>query len=1721
MIAATDCRTIPSDESGSTNNTGMLPEFLCRESPLSAVDERRLFQQLRETRRQAESACRTRRIEALRNQIVVANLRLLVSIAARFTSANRTIAEAVSDGYAPLIRAAELFDPSRGNRFSTYASHAIWNHLARTGKRDAARRSRESTTAPEILAGIVGDTQENNKLLREREQIARRPEDVLRPVLTERETRMVAARFGLGEFAREHAFREIAEMMGLSRERVRVLTQRALQKLRENLQIGDEVAASATNAIQQSHDVRFPGGHEVLRLVRSDADGADDRVLWKPSDGEINREALEGFDAVVHLAGANIGDKRWTEQRKTLIRGSRVDGTRLLAQTLAELSVPPKVLVCASAIGYYGDRGDEELDESSAPGEGFLPEVCAEWEAAADAARDKGIRVVHTRFGVILNPEGGALKKMLLPFKLGVGGVIGSGKQYWSWVGIDDVIGSILHAITNDAVSGPVNVTAPNPVTNREFTKTLGRVLRRPTIFPMPAFAARIALGEMADDLSLVLPLGPVIVTFPGTMVLLTTKSRELQLPLVPPRTAVVATAGRRVFQTEIPASFVKRILSVVLTLSACLGAGSPQQSISAAEPTPKPRKPKIAGPSREGMLAISGLRLPDGMRAELVAAEPLLANPVAFCIDEQGRFYVCETFRQQKGVEDNRSHMTWLHDDLAAQTVADRLKYFRKHLGKKVKSYTEQDDRIRMLTDTNGDGRLDKATVFASGFNSIVEGTGAGVLAYRGNVYYTCIPKLWKLRDSDGDGVADDRTALHDGYGVRVAFRGHDMHGLTIGPDGRLYFSIGDRGYNVVTKEGKRLKRPGTGAVFRCELDGSKLEVFAYGLRNPQELAFDDYGNLFTGDNNCDSGDRARWVYVVQGGDTGWRMYYQYLKDRGPWNREMIWYPHDTPALSRKGPGNVAAGSVAARKQPAYIIPPVANLADGPSGLTHYPGVGLPPRYKGHFFMCDFRGNAGRSGIRSFAVKPKGAGFELTDSHQFVWKILATDVDFGYDGNMYATDWVSGWNGPGKGRIYRFRHSVNAKPGDGAQLIRKGFTELKPERLVTLLEHPDRRIRLEAQFELATRDNATSLFSNVARNSQKPELARIHAIWGLGQLIRKGNAKAASRLSSLLYRQDSEILAQAVRTFGDSIDFSNPAFHRCLKIGGSGRVRMLLLHRNSRVRSLAAIASGSIRDARALPALTKVLIENGDRDPILRHAAVMGLLGILRKDLATLEILSKHSNRSVRMGALLVARRIAREQFRAFEDTPNATTSVNFSSAAMRVAQFFDDTEPTIVLEAARVFDELETPEAMQRLARLAGRPGLSPPLLRRVLNANLRAGKTDNVAAVARIAANSRLPEAIRLEAIECLNRWNAPPKLDRVTGAWRPIENRKKLEGLAAILRPHLGGMFSGSNQLRQQSAKLAAAHGVKAVGPLLFRMLGDAGQPGPVRAAALRALGQLKSRQLSAATQLALKSDDPELRAEGRRAFAELEPQKVVPLLDAAIRSGADIEKQSAIQILPTLKSKSADELLAKWLQLLVDRKVPPEIQLDLIEAAKTRRGGRLKQLVDRFEESRDRNDPLAQFRESLAGGSAERGRDIFFGRTAVSCRRCHKINDSGGDVGPDLSKIGSDKKRDYLLESLVLPNKSIAKGFESVTLAMDDGKVYSGIVKADDGKTIQLMQATGEIVTLKKDAIDDRAKGKSAMPDDLVKHLSKHDLRDLVEFLASQKKKGVANPAGGE
>jgi quinoprotein glucose dehydrogenase len=1097
----------------------------------------------------------------------------------------------------------------------------------------------------------------------------------------------------------------------------------------------------------------------------------------------------------------------------------------------------------------------------------------------------------------------------------------------------------------------------------------------------------------------------------------------------------------------------MKKLVLLALAMSALTTL-----SALAEDGRPLPEEPKIAAASEEGARALAGFKIPAGLTGQLIAAEPLLANPVAFYVDHQGRIYVCETFRQGQGVEDNRGHGEWLNDDLAAQTVDDRLSYMQKHLGARLSDYTKQDDRIRLLTDTNGDGIMDNAQVFAKHFNDALDGTGAGVLAYRGKVYYTCIPKLYELIDTNHDGQADERNVLSEGYGVRCAFRGHDMHGLVIGPDGRSYYSIGDRGYNV-TQGDKHFVNPESGAVFRCELDGSNLEVVATGLRNPQELAFDDYGNLFTGDNNSDSGDQARWVYVVPGGDSGWRMAYQYLGDRGPFNREGIWHAYDKSVT------------------PAYIVPPVKpNIASGPSGLAYYPGTGLSDHFNNRFLLVEFRGGPGNSGVRSFRNQAQGAFFTVTDEEETVWNLLATDVDFGPDGALYISDWVNGWNGEGKGRIYKFsdpNQQDNALRMEVQQLLSGDFSQLSAAALVKLLAHADRRVRQEAQFALADKSEV-ELLTTTAKSAAS-QLARIHALWALGQLARRGDAeKSLAVVAELLHDSDAEVRAQAAQAAGEA---------KLAKT--TGRLIELLADDNARVRYFAALSLGKLQAGHALAGVTAMLAANADEDPILRHGGIMALAGI--GDVEKLAELTSHESRSVRIAAVVAMRKRGLKE----------------------VALYLNDADPQIVLEAARAIHDQPIYAALPELAALITRPTDSDPLLRRVLNANYRLGQPANAQALANFAASASAPEAMRLEALAMLATWAEPSSLDRVLNMWRPIAPRAA-EPAAAALTSSLAGVLRGSPKVAQAAAKVAAQYGIHDVGPFLSSILADQQQLGQSRADALLALAALGDKSLDEATTSALADKQPLVRAAARAVLFKKDPAAALPKLAAAVASGDVSERQSALDLLRESRAVGTNEIISAALDKLLANEFPAEARLELVEAADRRADRTIAEKLRKYQATKAATDPVAPFRETLVGGDAERGAKVFYERTEVSCVRCHKAKDQGGDVGPELTKIAADKNREYLLEAIVAPNKTIAKNFESVLVITDDGKSVSGIVKHEDDQALQLMTAEGKLVNVPKDSIEERAPTKSPMPEDVTKYLSRRDLRDLVEFLSGLK-----------
>jgi len=1082
---------------------------------------------------------------------------------------------------------------------------------------------------------------------------------------------------------------------------------------------------------------------------------------------------------------------------------------------------------------------------------------------------------------------------------------------------------------------------------------------------------------------------------------------------------------------------------------------------------TPPAGSEASAAASQAAQNAIKSFKLEGGLKVELFAAEPLLANGVAFTVDEKGRWYIAETYRQERGVEDNRGHGNWLNDDIAARTTEDRLAMIRKFYPDEKKfaeKFTKYEDRITRVEDTNGDGMADKQTIFADGFREPLDGTGAGILARGGDVWWTCIPHLWRFRDGDGDGSAEGREKLLSGFGVKFAFRGHDMHGLRFGPDGKLYFSIGDRGINVKTKEGVQIAEPDTGSIMRCNPDGTDFEVFATGVRNPQELAFDELGNLFTGDNNSDGGDKARFVYLVEGGDSGWRMTYQYLNDRGPWNREKLW--DEKEALKAK-----------------YLIPPIANIGAGPSGLTYNPGTALGERHRGRFFLSDFRGGASASVVHQIALEAKGAWFKPKEVKDFVKGVLTTDCEFGNEGALYVLDWVESWGGVGKGRIYKFSDpSANvAQQAETRKLIEEGMTKRGDPELSQLLGHADMRVRMAAQFALAEKGvPSTPVFAKVAADANAPRLARLHAIWGLGQLGRK-SPEALTALASLLADGDSEVRSQAAKLAGD---------HRVAALGS--KLIPLLKDGDSRVRFFAAASLGKLGpNPAAFEPLCQALRENNDQDPILRHGCVMGLAGSATAE----QLAAKASDGAVpvRVGALLTLRR----------------------QGSGAITAFLKDADESVLLEAARAIHDAPIEPALPALAALITNKSVrNPHTLSRAVNANYRVGRAENAGALAAFAADSAAPEGARREALEALADWAHPDAKDRLLNLWRPLPGRPANDAIAAVTAAMPSLIKDAPQSIQESAARTASKLSIATASEPLLQLVSNENASTSARIAAIAALVKLKDPRAAQAAKAAVSAKDPKLRSEGLQALAAQDPAAAVKAIGELIKHGSAAEKQGGLRALTQLKRPEATALLAGLMDRLIAGQLAPEIQLDVYEAAKKVDAAELKERLAKYRASFPASDPLAPYRIALAGGDVERGRKLFREKAEVQCLRCHKAEIGDSIVGPDLTRIGAQRDRVYLLESIVFPNRHIAPGFQIVTLMLKNQEVVAGRLLGEDAAAVKIEtmdeQGKPKAVTVPVAQIAERLSAPSPMPENIRDLLSKTELRDLVEYLATRK-----------
>ncbi|MFT5128407.1 MAG: quinoprotein glucose dehydrogenase [Rhodothermales bacterium] len=497
----------------------------------------------------------------------------------------------------------------------------------------------------------------------------------------------------------------------------------------------------------------------------------------------------------------------------------------------------------------------------------------------------------------------------------------------------------------------------------------------------------------------------------------------------------------------------------------------------------------------------LATVKHPEDIRLSVFAHDAQLLNPVAICVDPAGKVYVAESLRQAGGVYGTASQTFWAFDDYRLDSLDQRRAMFAKYADRiPLADYSRIGEQIRLLADRDGDGRADDSRVIVKGFNGILAGAAAGIAERDGALYFTCIPSLWRLKDGQ-------REALHTGFGIRVGIHGHDMHAPVWGPDGRLYFNIGDRGFSVDTIDG-RAHHPTRGGVFRCEPDGTGLELFHIGLRNPQGMAFNSRGDLFTVDNNMSGGDKSRIVWITEGGDSGWDATYQLTRN---FRKEMKRVDHriEPPWFAE------ALWQTSHADQPAWVNPASAHLTAGPSGMDYYPGIGLPARYNDHFFVCDFRGGAGRSGIHAFRMEREGAGYRLQRSEEFLWGMLVSDCAFGFDGQLYIADWISGWRGANAGRIYRAVADSGKPLADGPSIY-----------------HPSLRVRQRAQFALAAENAESALIAAIEQRENL--LARLHGVRGLGQIGRRRPA-ALAPLLAWLGDADADVRAECVRVLGDA----------------------------------------------------------------------------------------------------------------------------------------------------------------------------------------------------------------------------------------------------------------------------------------------------------------------------------------------------------------------------------------------------------------------------------------------------------------------------------------------------------------------------------------------------------------------------------------------------------
>ncbi len=1074
-----------------------------------------------------------------------------------------------------------------------------------------------------------------------------------------------------------------------------------------------------------------------------------------------------------------------------------------------------------------------------------------------------------------------------------------------------------------------------------------------------------------------------------------------------------------------------------------------------------------------------------EGLELTLWASDSLAPDPVALAVDDWGRIYLTRTNRQKNSEFDIRGHRDWMTESISLQTVEERRAFLRKTFAPERSKENEwlkdlnndgshdwrdlavEKDEIWRLADTDGDGLADVSTRILEDFCEEVTDVAGGLLIREKDAFVAIAPDMWRLEDKDEDGVWDTKTSISHGYQVHIGFSGHGMSGVTEGPDGRIYWNIGDIGANITTADGKRFENPNSGFIARSNPDGSDFEIFATGLRNTHEFVFDEYGNLISSDNDGDHpGESERLVHVVEGSDAGWRSNWQYGKYTDPKNNGYnVWMDEKLSVPHWEG-------------QAAYIIPPIMNYHNGPTGMVYNPGTALGSEWKNKFFLVEFVGAPTRSHIWSFGLKPKGASFELDGEKDVLSGILPTGIQFGPDGALYVADWINGWGTKNYGRVWKLdvtpdKNDLAAARRETKRLIQLDYAGQPRDTLYNLLFYADKRIRQKAQFELVKRGKKGAKALIRAIEQTDHQLARIHGIWGIGQLTR-ANPKYAASLIPLLKDPDEEIRVQAVKMLGDAQ----------IKAVGDDLIPMLA-HSNPRLRFYAAEALGQLTHEAAADPLIKMLEVNNDEDLYIRHAGVLALSRIGKRE--PVLALAGNPSRALRTAAVLVLRRLQDE----------------------KIARFLDDPDEYIVTEAARAInDDLSIPGALPALAATLNQARFTgEPLLRRAINAALRVGGEKELDGLFAFSQRTDISETMKAEALAALGAWANPSVLDRVDGRFRGKIERDP-STVRAKIEPQIPSLLTAANpQTLIATAGLLANLNIPAASNQLAGIYAKT-KDSAVKMAILTALNDLNYEKMGALIQTGMADPDENVRttALGLLSNSTVTKENLPVMVKSIFSRGSVREQQELLATMNRLDSDKTLPVLEDLLGKYKNGQLSPNVALELREAIDSSGS---ESLISKMAALKPAGSAMDEYAAALYGGSRREGWNLFNNNSTAQCVRCHAVRGDGGIVGPDLSNIGNTLTREQLLQSLIEPSVRIAPGYGNISLQLKEGQEVFGVLMNETAEKLTIKTSDAEPLVIPVERIAKRENFPSSMPP-MGGVLSKRELRDLVEFLAALK-----------